>query len=161
MKKPLYISITVFILIIGFLIWWFSDTQVVKRRTEELTHIFTIKADDGKSARVSKNQDLGELLSRTFSCSIELDSYQRDLQRDDLINAHLYLGQICQSSSVQIGEITIISLNDDSATVQADFSISVQEKGGRSHSESAPATLIWKKTEGGSWRLDEVTLKSS
>lgn len=160
MKKPLIVAAAVFALVIGLLAWWFSDTQVIKRRTTELTEIFTIKADDGKASRISKNQNLGELLDRTFSCTIDLENYNGGHRRDDLIAAHLYLGQVCESSAVRVGAINITGQTNNSATVEAEFSVSVRMKGGKSYSESAPAALVWSKNENGQWRLSEVTLKS-
>lgn len=160
MKKPLIIIGTSFVLATGFLIWWFSDTQVIKRQTVELTELFTMSSGDGKASRVASNQNLAKLLDQKFTCTIDLDNYQGNHGRDALLEAHLYLGQSCQFSSVQVSDINIQSQTDSSATVQAEFSISVRMKGGSTHSESSPATLTWAKTSNDEWRLAEVILKS-
>ncbi|MFK7911238.1 MAG: hypothetical protein AB8F34_11660 [Akkermansiaceae bacterium] len=160
MKKPLIIAAFVFAIVVGFLVWWFSDTQVIKRQTIKLTEVFTIKADDGKAARISKNQALGELVDREFSCTIDLENYNGSHSKDQLLEAHLYLGQACESSAVRVGEIEILSITDSRAEVKADFSISVRLTSGNSYTESAPATLIWAKSETENWKLREVILKA-
>jgi hypothetical protein len=160
MKKSLVITTIAFVLTIGFFVWWFSDTQVIKRRTTDLTEVFTIKADNGKAARITKNQALGELVDKDFSCTIDLENYNGEHGKDELLEVHLYLGQACESSAVRVGDIEIVSITDGRAEVKSDFSISVRIKGGKSYSESAPATLIWTKSNNDSWKLREVVLKA-
>ena len=123
MKKPLVIAAVAFSLVLGFLVWWFSDTQVVKRRTVELTENFTIKANHGNAARISKNQSLGELVDEDFTCTIDLENYRGNHRKGELMEGHLYLGQSCESSAVRVGEIDIVSMTGDRAVIRADFSI--------------------------------------
>lgn len=159
MKKPLIIAATAFALTIGFLVWWFSDSQVIKRQTGALADAFTMRADDSNATRVSKNQALIELLDSKFVCSIDLESYDSELRKDELLSGHLYLVRVCQASQVQMANLEITSLTDTSATVVGDFSISIREKDGGSHAERSPATLLWTKTEKGTWKLEEVTVE--
>ena len=160
MKKPLILFIAGFLIVAGVLVWWFSDKQVIKRQTVVLTDLFSMSSGDGKASRVSRNQNLAKLLDPEFSCSIDIENYQGEHGRDSLLEAHIYLGQVCESSSVQVGGIEFLSLTDDSTTVRAEFSISVRMKSGSNYSESSPVILEWQKNENGEWRLKEVILKS-
>ena len=160
MKKPLVIATVAFALVIGFLVWWFSDAQVIKRKTHALVEAFTIYADDGKASHVSKNQTLAELLDAKFTCTIHLDAYDAEHRRDELISAHLYLGQVCETSQVKVTHMEITSLTDDTATVVGKFSISVREKNGGSHAESSPARLEWGKSGNGQWKLTGLVVEA-
>lgn len=158
-KKPLLVAAAALALTIGFLLWWFSDTQVLKRRTAELAGVFTIKADDGKAARLSKNQTLAGLLHPEFSCSVDLENHRGEHSKDKLIEAHLYLGQVCEASAVRIGKIEVVSVSGKRAEVRSDFSFSVRLKGGESYTETAPATLSWSNADGSGWKLRQVVLR--
>ena len=160
MKKNLIVAAVGFALAIGLLVWWFSDSQVIKRQTVELTELFTMSSADGKASRISGNQNLAKLLDKEFSCSIDLKQYQGEHGRDSLLEAHLYLGSACESSSVNASNIEIITLTDESATVQAQFSIEVRAKGGSGYSDDSPATLVWRKNDSGEWRLLKIFVEA-
>ena len=159
MKKPLIVFAATSVIVVGILVWWFSDSQVIKRQTVELADLFTMSSGDGKTSRASKNQNLGELLDEKLTCTIDLDEYHGEHGRDSLLEAHLYLGKACESSSVQASGIEIISLTDNSATVEAEFNILVRTTGGSTYSENSPVTLVWLKNDSGKWQLSKITLE--
>ena len=161
MKKSWIIIATVIAIIVGFLMWWFSDTQVLKRRTQELTELFSFEADGSKVTRINKNRLLGEILDKDFSCIIQLESYRGEHHAGELVEGHIYLGQVCETSSVDMADFEITSIDDNEATIVAHFSIYLaMKKGGRNYAEESPVTLTWEKSPEGLWLLNGAKLES-
>lgn len=161
MKKSLIITIGLFIIMIGVLMWWFSDTQVIKRQTQELANVLTIATVDGKTSRAARNQNFKSLLSKDASCTVDVKSYQGEFTRDDLIAAHHALVHTCKTANASASDVTITAINDTSATVTAKLAISVTEKNGNHHSETCQADLRWQKNDQGKWKLDSILILQS
>ena len=157
MKKSLIIGLSVFIILTGTLLWYFSDSQVVKRRTYNLAKQFTIELDDSKSRRVLKSQHLASLLAADFKGAVDTKNYNREFGRDELISSHQYLVQKAQSSRLIITNLKITSMTKETATVSAEFTGSIDLKND-SHNDSGNAVFTWKKTHAAPWELQTVTL---
>lgn len=158
MKKIFIILAVVFVVLIGVLLWWFSDSQVIMRNTRALAESLTIAADESKSTRALKSQDFAALLATDFSGSVQVDHYDGQIRRDEAVSGHQYLALSSESSHATVVDIAITSLEDDRATVTAKFSILVNTKGGGSYSDSADATLRWVKTADEIWKLKSAEL---
>lgn len=158
MKKPLLIVSVIFALIVGFLVWWFSASQVIKRNTRELAETLTISAGDSKATRGFKGQDFAALLDADFVGSVDVENYQGDIGRDDAVSGHQYLGFSCQFTRAEVTEIEIINLEGNQAEVHAHFEMHVTTKGGSSYSDEADATLIWVRSKEDTWLLQSADL---
>jgi len=158
LKKPLLILTAVFAVLVGVLIWWFSDSQVIKRNTRALATTLTISADDSKATRGLKGQDFAALLDTDFSGSMNVDNYQGEIDRDEAVMGHQYLSFNCQFSQAKVSDIEITQIEGDQATVTAHFVINVTTKGGSSYSDEADGTLIWIRTEEDIWKLQSAEL---
>ncbi len=161
MKKPVIITLGVFILIVGVLMWWYSDAQVIERQSHELADALTIESTDGKSSRLSKTQDFSGLLDPSVTCTVDVSNYQSDFRHDDLQSAHHMMAHNCESSSAKISQIEITELTDTQATVDADLILSVTRKDGPRHGEACDAVLIWKKNDSGKWKIESIEIKGS
>ena len=159
MKKSHSIILALFVINVGVLLWWFSDTQVIKRQTNTLAETLTILEEDGKSARALKSQKLDGLLADSLICSVEVKQYDHEFSKDELTQAHMAMTHLCQSASAEAAEITISINSDTSATVSAILDLSATEKRGKTHSESCQTDLTWKKNDQGKWRLTSITIK--
>ena len=159
MKKTVTILLSVFLIIAGILLWWFSDTQVLKRHTEALAKHFIITKTDAKSSRAIKNQNFAELLSKNFSGSLDLDEYTGQITFDEAVTGHQYFALSCESSQASVSDIEITSITDATATIEAVFKVSIIMPGGRTYNESSQASLAWKKTAKKLWKLETITLK--
>lgn len=157
MKNPVIILLAILVAIVGFLMWWFSPTQVVKRQINTLVETLNIAADDGKATRASKNQDFSTLLGEKFAAELNASGMQRYFTKDDAIEAHLALISTCQSCSLSMSNLVLDRVNDSTFrfTCKADASVSL--KGGDSQSESGKLTIIWEKTEN-SWVMKDLLL---
>lgn len=158
MKKSHAIILSLFIINIGVLLWWFSDTQVVKRQTKDLAATLTIASTDGKSARGLKSQKLDKLLSDSLVCTVDIEDYPYEFSRSELTQAHMAMTHYCRNTSAETSNIDI-SIDDETASVTADLNLSATENGGKSHSESCQAKLTWQKNDQGQWRLHSVHIQ--
>ncbi len=160
MKKPVIITLCTLSLIIASLAWWFSDAQVVKRQTHELTRLLTVASTDGKSTRAVKNQDFTSLLSPSVSGHVDLPDYQSDFGHSDLVSAHHALVHFCRSSSVIASKLKISKPDQNRASVTADLDLSVTEKDETRHKETCQATLVWQKNDQGKWKLGSIEIQA-
>lgn len=161
MKKPLLALLAILIIVIGVLMWWFSDSQVIKRQTHAWIDTLTILSTDGKTSRAGKTQDFSGLLDASVTCSVNISDYQSDFQHDELEAAHHMMVHNCESSSAQIGNLEISEITGTQATVQADLNLALTEQGGRKHGESCKLELIWTKTDAGTWKIESITIDQS
>jgi len=160
MKNPTLIILGFFVVIVGILMWWFSDTQVIKRQTQQLAGSLSIAMTDGKIARLRKTQDFSELLALSVSCRIDIADYQSNFSHNDLKEAHHIMTHSCESSSAKVSQIEITIISDTQSTVTADLELAVIEKGGTKHGEPCKAMLTWEKNDTGKWELETIEIKS-
>ncbi|BDS05540.1 hypothetical protein NT6N_05800 [Oceaniferula spumae] len=144
---------------VGILLWWFSDSQVIKRNTRNLAATLTIKLDDNKSTRAMKSQDFSALLAPSFRGSVDTDNHQGVITKDEAISGHQFLAFKCQFSQANVSEIEITRIEDNRATVTAQFEISLTTSGGASYSDEADGTLVWMRTKDEIWVLESAKLE--
>ncbi|MGB0775920.1 MAG: DUF4440 domain-containing protein, partial [Akkermansiaceae bacterium] len=146
MKKPLIILAAILVVAVSFSIWWYSPTQVVKRKSQALIQTLTIHSDDGKTERASKNQTFSSLIGSPFTAEVSTAMLSRKMGASEATESHLVLTQVCSSSSLEISNMEI-ETSGDSITVTGAAKVHVSIKDGGSHSESGKATLIWKQQD--------------
>ena len=112
MRLKAIIPLVILVGAAGFLFWWFSDAQVIKRKTEDLAKIFTMSATDGKAIRVTKNNALSGLLTKDFKCKISAQGYSGSFNKDEIQQAHAYLSRGGNTSSVTMKNWELSELAD-------------------------------------------------
>lgn len=160
MKKINLIAIPMIAIVCGFLVWWYGDTQLLTRKTNELARSLSLEAGDRKVTRISKNKNLSALLARDLSCSIKLDDYQSHYNYSQLVEAHLHIGLTYGFCSVQISELNIISIANETANILADFIISTRNNDESENSKNVSVNLVWSKDEIGNWQIRKIKLRS-
>lgn len=159
MKKSHIIILSLFVINAGVLLWWFSDTQVIKRQTKSLAKSLTIDKEDGKSTRALKSQNLDRLLANSLVCSVEVKQHNYEFSKSELTQAHMAMTNYCQSSSANTSDFSIDITSDTTANVTATLNLSATENGGKIHTESCLATLTWQKNDKNQWRLDRIHIQ--
>ena len=159
MKKIHIIILSIFALNIIGMLWWFSDTQVIKRQTKALAESLSMAKSDPQSIRALKHQKLTLLLADKLECSVEVSDYSHTFNRNELTEAHLAVLNYCESTSAKVSDISINFDNDTTATVTSILGLSATEKGGKTHSESCTAELTWQQNDKSQWRLSRISLK--
>lgn len=157
--KKIHIILVLLIINAGILLWWFSDTQVIKRQTNAFGETLVILKEEGKGARALKRQQLAGLLSDSLICSIKVKNYNYEFSKDELTQAHLAMTSLCHSSSAEASEISITIGSDTSATVTTTLDLSATEKGGQIHRATCRTELTWHKNDQGKWRLSTITIR--
>lgn len=147
------------ILVVSGLIWWFSDAEVIKRRTEALAESLTVASTDGKSARLSKTQDFSSLLADSVTCTVDVEDYKAEFGHDDLQSAHHMMVHNCGSSTAKVSQLQLTMVSDDEASVTASLLLALTEKDGTPHGEACKAVLVWRKDGAGKWRLDSMVIQ--
>lgn len=160
MKKISLIAIPMIAIVCGFLVWWYGDTQLLTRKTNELARSLSLEAGDRKVTRISKNKNLSALLARDLSCSIKLDDYQSHYNYSQLVEAHLHIGLTYEFCSVQISELNIISIANETANILADFIIFTRNNDESENSKNVSVNLVWSKDEIGNWQIRKIKLRS-
>ena len=157
--KKIHIILIIFAINTAGLIWWFSDTQVIKRQTKALTECITTSSTDPQTTKALKNQKFISLLAADLHCSVQIKDYSYEFDRDDIAAAHLALLSYGESSSAEASDISLTFNSDDTATVTAYLNLDVTEKGGKAHRESSQAELTWKENEQNKWLIQKITLR--
>ena len=159
MKKTHLIILSILTLNIIALLWWFSDTQVIKRQTKTLAESLSMAKSDSQSIRALKHQKLILLLSDKLECIIDVSNYSHTFDRSELTEVHLAVLNYCESTSAEVSDISISFNSDTSATVTSHLNLAATEKGGKTHSESCTTELTWQQNDESQWRLSRLSLK--
>jgi len=159
MKKIHIIILSILALNIIGMLWWFSDTQVIKHQTKDLTACLNMAESDSQSIRALKHQKLTHLLADKLECTVEVSEYSYTFNRNELTEAHLAVLNYCQSTSAKASDTSIHFDNNTTATVTSTLDLSTTEKGNKTHSESCTAELTWQKDNEKQWRLSRISLR--
>ena len=158
MNKNILATVAIFAVITGIFLWYFSDKQVIKRKTLSLVESFNVEEGDGNATRLLKNSDLMSLLSKDFTCSVDLQSYTQDLDYESATTGHKYLMHKVVYSKLSINDLAITSISDTSATIETTFTSSL-EVNNSAYNETGKATFMWKKADSSQWELASVLLQ--
>ena len=158
MKKFHIILLSMLVLNMIGMLWWFSDTQIIKRQTKDLAASLSMTQSDSPSSRALKHQKLTHLLAAKLKCTIEVPGYSHTFNRSELTEAHLALLNHCKSSSAKASAISISFENDTTAMVTLSLDLSVIEKSDKTHRETCTAELTWQEDSENQWRLIRVSL---
>ncbi|NWK57236.1 hypothetical protein HW115_16560 [Verrucomicrobiaceae bacterium N1E253] len=160
MTKSNFIIAAVFATVVAVLLWWFSDTQVIKRKTHALAETASVARADGKGARALKTKDLAGLLSNEVIGSVEVSRLSDSFSKDEMLSAHHMLVHNCRSASAIFSDMEI-EIDDEtgtSATVTASLDLLVTDTRGEEYKESCLASLTWKKNDQDQWSLHRIQI---
>ena len=137
-KKQLFLLILVG-LVIGFLIWWFSASQVLQRRSAALIESIRMEQGTGRLERAYKTENLRDLLDSTVTITYPAmettfahamaSNEPITLPADRAKSALLYLTELAEWISVSDESIEVIGHDDTSAEVAVSFKLAAKLKG--------------------------------
>ena len=152
MKRPFIYLIPAAVLVI-FGVWWFSPTQVLKRRTQSLLTTLTLDGGSGKIGR----QMAGYSLNALLAAEVELENptlteANGRFERAELESAFSWLCEQAKQTHFKLKNFKSVTLQGDKAQVALTLDGLVVLPSYRPADGLYEVTFDWKKEEDG-WRL--------
>lgn len=141
------------VILAGFLFWWFSPGQVVKRRTKNLIDLANLEAGTAPASRALGSFTLTKLLDDPVALSVpSVDEANGTFARDELEAGYQWFCRSAKESRVRVTGFDDISVAGDEATVRATLDAQVMLPTYRPSDGPVRATFEWRKRDDG-WRL--------
>ncbi|MEO5915168.1 MAG: hypothetical protein ABIS50_13110 [Luteolibacter sp.] len=137
----------------AFCVWWFSPTQVIKRRTASLLTTLTLGAGDGKANRHMGAFSLNGLLAPQVQLETPtIDEANGTFEREELESAFTWLCDQAKQTSFKMEELRGITISGDKAQVKLTLTGLVELPTYKPADGSYDVTFDWVKEKDG-WRL--------
>ncbi|MES2923631.1 MAG: hypothetical protein V4819_18895 [Verrucomicrobiota bacterium] len=157
--KRLAISLVVLALLAGFAFWWFSDTQVLKRRTQSLLTTLTLDSGTGKVGRQMGSYSLNKLLASEVALDTpSIKEANGSFQRDELESIFSWLCNQAKETRFELQDLRSVTVNGDKAKVDLTLIGLVVLPSYRPADGTYDVTFDWQKEKDG-WRLNHATWK--
>lgn len=151
--KRFVIPLVIVGLLAAFGVWWFSPTQVVKRRTQSLLATLTLDAGNGKVGRQMAVYSLNALLApRVELENPTISEASGSFERPEMESAFSWLCEQAKQTRFKTEKIHSISITGDKAQVHLTLTGLVELPTYRPADGKFDATFDWEKEEDG-WRL--------
>lgn len=155
--KRLALAATIAAALALFGMWWFSPTQVLKRKTQSLLATLTLDESKGQTTRQMGAYSLNGLLAS----EVELDTptikeANGTFARSELESAYSWLCQQAKQTHFKLVKMKSISVNGDTAKVELTLDGLVELPVYRPADGIYDVTFDWRKQEDG-WRLTRAT----
>lgn len=112
--KRLISLIVVLLVLAGFCVWWFSPTQVVKRRSRDLLQILTLDAGAAPASRTISSLQLDRLLKPNVEFDFpSLPEANGTHDRIEISSAFSWLCSNAKETRMKLGVIESVTLNGD------------------------------------------------
>lgn len=152
------VSSTIIVAVLVLLgVWWFSPTQVVKRRTQSLLHTLTLDSSSGKVTRQLGAYSLNGLLAS----EVELDTptikeANGTFDHTELESAYSWLCEQAKQTHFQLKQFKSVAVKGDKAVVELTLDGLVELPVYRPADGIYDAIFEWKKEKDG-WRLTRAS----
>ena len=151
--KRILIPLAIVAVIAGFLVWWFSPTQVVKRRTSRLMDVMTLSEGSSPATRQLGVYSLNALIARELVLDTPTITDANGIfERSQIESGFGWMAGNAKSSTLKIEKFQSITVNGDEATVKATIDAVVILSDYRPADGLYDVELDWRKEEDG-WRL--------
>ena len=155
--KRLIISLAILALLGGFATWWFSDTQVLKRRTQALLTTLTLDSGTGKVGRQMGAYSLNALLASEVALDTPtIKEANGSFQRDELESIYSWLCNQAKETRFELQDFHSITVNGDKAKVDLTLIGLVVLPNYRPADGTYAVTFDWQKDKDG-WRLTRAS----
>jgi hypothetical protein len=139
-----------------FGVWWFSPTQVLKRRTESLLATLTLDSGTGKAGRQMAAYSLNALLASQVELeNPEIQEANGSFERAELDSAFSWLCNQARQTRFEAGKFHSVSVSGAAATVKLSLTGLVELPTYRPADGTYDVTFDWQKEEDG-WRLSRA-----
>lgn len=159
--KRLVVFVIAAAVAVGFLYWWFSPAEVLKRRTVSLLDILTIEAGQGRAARQLGAYSLHAMLAPELELDLPpVPEAGGTFTREEIESAHAWLCNHVGRSRFELLEFESVVVSGDAGEVV--FSVDARvELGGRQLVEGVhQAGFHWRRGDDG-WRLERASCSAA
>lgn len=148
--------------LIGFGLWFYSDKNVVERKSQEFVQSFEKEEGDGLITGVISENNFINLLDKRVAFNLE----HRDMpdmpngikhDREKLGKSYLYVMRSAKLIKITDPKVEILEINNDTAKVSVALHGEVKHSSYSINSDLS-VLLDFKKTDEG-WRISVVTVK--
>jgi len=116
--KRTWISISLLALVAGFAIWWFSPTQVVKRRTMSLLETLTLEPGGSPASRQMGTYALNDLLASEVELETStIDEASGTFARAELESVFSWLCNQAKQMNFEMQRIDSVTVSGEVADV--------------------------------------------
>ena len=155
--KRIIISLAILALLGGFATWWFSDTQVLKRRTQSLLTTLTLDSGTGKVGRQMGTYSLNALLAGEVVLDTPtIKEANGSFQRDELESIFSWLCTQAKETRFELLDLRSVTVNRDKAQVDLTLFGLVVLPNYRTADGKYAVTSDWQKEKDG-WRLTRAS----
>lgn len=151
--KRLVIPAGVIALLIVLGIWWFSPTQVLKRRTQSLLSTLTLDSGAGRASRSLATYSLNRLLAPRVELNTPtIQEANGTFDRPEMESAFTWLGNQAKQTRFELKKFHSVTVEDDVGQVKLTLLGLVELPNYRPADGTYEVSFDWKKGEDG-WRL--------
>lgn len=144
------------VLLTGFLLWWFSPGQVLKRRTLSLLETMTMDSSTGRSSRQLGVYSLNALLASEVELETpSISQANGTFEREDLESAFTWLCQQANQTSFEHERFDSVSVAGDTGEVVFLVDALVELPAYRPADGTYQVRFRWRRGDDG-WRLERA-----
>ncbi len=155
MKRPLLLALAAVVLI-GMGIWWFSPTQVVKRRTLGLLNTVTLEEGSGRATRNMGVYSLNSYLAPRVRLEIpSVNQADGTFDRADLEAGFSSMANQAKQAKFEVKEILDITVEGDKGSVTLLLDVLVEFPNYRPADGTYEVIFDWRRGDDG-WRLNRA-----
>jgi hypothetical protein len=146
-----------FVILLGALAaWWFSDTQVLKRRTHSLLSTLTFEAGIGKTSRHLGAYTLNSILAPSVDLETPTISQANGtFERSELESAYSWLCEQAKQTHFEVIEFRSISITGEQAKMKVVLNGLVELPTYRPADGRYEVNFDWQRSKDG-WRLSRA-----
>lgn len=144
-------------LLAGFLFWWFSPGQVLKRRTLSLLETLTMDSGTGRSTRQLGVYSLNAMLAPEVE--LEVPSVERangTFERSELESAFSWLCSHAKQTRFELLRFESVHVGEDAGEVVFSLEALVELPAYRPAEGIYQTTFRWRRADDG-WRLERIS----
>lgn len=152
MKKAIF-PMLVLLVVGAFLVWWFSPTQEVKRKTDRLLELMSFEKGSGKAGRQTGVYSMNALLAQEVELSSDSNPEVNGMrERQELESAYAWLAEHVVESSFERVSFDKVEIREPLAEVELTVDGVVELPGSKPVNGRHKVFLLWMKEEN-AWRL--------
>jgi endoglucanase Acf2 len=159
--KRFFIPAMLVVALVLFAIWWFSPTQVLKRRTESLLTTLTLDGGSGKVGRQMRVYSLNALLASQVELkNVTIKEANGSFERAELESAFSWLCEQAKQTRFKAKNFSFIAISGNMAQVTLTLDGVVELPTYRPADGIYDVTFDWEKAEDG-WRLTRANWREA
>jgi hypothetical protein len=143
------------IVIGGFLVWWLSPGQVLKRRTEKLLSALTLTEGRNKALGHMGVYSLNSMITKELELETPTEQANGTFEREQIESGFSYLGSQAEFTKFDVKDFQSVAVDGNRATVTVLIEGVVALSNYRPVDGLYQVSLDWQLEEDG-WRLSKA-----